>query len=322
MLLPPEIKLDVADYLDPLSSINFGITCKEHWKLCQPIFKKHTKAFAETPIVTAYNALDLLRDTLQDPSKGWYIREISFRDRWDDPFTTPMEDAEQLQNAARQLLSLFPHLSTNLEDDCLITQIQDGLATGRPESAVAVLLHYLPNLRTLRLTMSGGNVFELLLERIGIEYATAVKRSNLPCQRLCTVSLAHHDTEGCISPDWALPFLRLPSLRTFAANMMGGDFWRGESASAVPFYPHPQSNVEEFFFVGCQFDSAALEYLLSCTPALKRFTYNAGGCCTSEDPYDAKIVLKALAEHTQHSLECLVLGHFMYDEEEVCIFNP
>jgi hypothetical protein len=322
MLLPSELKLTIGDYLDPQSSIDFGITCSEHWKLCQPLFARHTKAFVEAPTLTAYNALDILRATIQDPSQAWYIREISFRDRWDDPFTTRMEDAEQLQYAARQMESLYHDFNEVNEDECLVTQIKHGLATGHPASAVAVLLHRLPNLRTLRLTIGRENVLEALLERIGIKYVDARRQSSLPLRQLRTVALAHHDSEGCINPESALPFLHLPSLRTFAACMMGGDFWRDPPGPAVPLYPHPRSNVEEFFFVGCQFQSPALEYLLSCTPALKRFTYNDGGFCTSEDPYDPKIVLKALTEHTQQSLECLVLGHLNYIEEEVCIFDP
>jgi hypothetical protein len=318
MDLPSELKLNVADYLDPQSSINFGLTCKEHWQLCRPLFKKHTLAFLQAPIVTAQNALELLRATLQDPSQGWYIREISFQDGWDDPSTTPVDDAERLQEAVSQLKHLYSHSDTGLEQDWVVTQIERGLETGDPASAVAVLLHHLPYLRTLRLTMGHGNVFESLLERIGVEYINAAKRSNLPLQHLRTVALAYYDTEGCIGPDWALTFLRIPSLRTFAASMMGGDFRHGQSDSEVPFYPHPKSNIEEFYFTMCQFDSAALEYLISCTFDLKRFEYGAGGCCTDEAAYEAKSVLKALAEHARDSLEYLVLSHFAYQEEEVC----
>lgn len=315
MDLPSELKLNIADYLDPRSSINFGASCKEHWRLCQPLYKRHKKAFAEAPIVTAHNALDLLRTTIQEPSQGWYIREISFRDRWDDPFTTPVDDAERLKRAAILLRDLYPHSSTDPQEECIVTQIEHGLDTGHPASAVAVLLHHLPNLRTLRLTLERGNVFESLLERIGIEYIDAADQSNFPLQHLRTVSLAHYDSEGCIGPDRALPFIRLPSLRTFAASLMGRDFC---PEPEVPLHPHPQTNIEELFFTGCQFDSAALEYLISCTPNLKRFTYDAGGCCTAEDAYDAKLVLKALAEHARDSLEYLVLSHFAYQEEEVC----
>lgn len=319
MDLPSELKLNIADYLDPQTSIDFGVTCKEHWQLCQPLYKRHTKAFSEAPTVTAHNALEHLRATLQDPSQGWYIREISFQDRWDDPFTTPVDDAEHLQQAASQLKKFYSHSDTDSEQESVITKTEHGLETGHPASAVAVLLHHLPNLRTLRLTMGHGNVFEDLLERIGIEYIDAAKRPSLPLQHLRTVALAYYDTEGCITPDRALPFMRLPSLRTFAASMMGGDFERGQAEPEVPFYPHPQSNIEELFFSGCQFDSAALEYLISCTSKLKRFTYDAGGCCTAENPYDAKIVLKALAEHATDSLGYLLLAHFMYHEEEVRI---
>lgn len=123
-----------------------------------------------------------------------------------------------------------------------------------------------------------------------------------------------------MSADWVLLFLRVPSLRTFAANMMGGDFWYEGELPAISFYPHPQSNIEEFFLIDCQFDAEVVEYLLSSTQALKRFTYVAGGCIMSDDLYDAKLVLKALGEHARHSLECLVLRHDPYNQEEV--LNP
>lgn len=325
MLLPPEIKLSIADYLDPVSSNNFGTTCKEHWKLCRPLFKKHSRAFAEAPIVGVHDTLGLLKDIIHDPSKGWYISEVSLTANWDVPLPVPIEGVEQLQEAAKDLLRLYPRSNMiDEDDDCLIQRIMDGIVTGYPDGMIAVLIHHLPNLKTFRLTTSReSNVLNPLFNRIAVEYANLAKRPNLPFQRLHMVSVCHYDTESCMSADWALPFLHIPSLRIFAANMMGGNLsWSEGSSRGVPFYPHPQSDIEEFFFVSCQFDVAVIEYMLSCTRVLKRFTYDAGGMIVDESPYDAKLVLKALAEHTRHSLESLVLSHHSYSEEEVCNAPP
>lgn len=76
----------------------------------------------------------------------------------------PLEDAEQLQNAARALLDLYPPLSTTTEEACLVERIETGIATVSLDSIMAVLIHHLPNLKVLRMTMSRHvNVFGALL---------------------------------------------------------------------------------------------------------------------------------------------------------------
>ncbi|KAF3006762.1 hypothetical protein E8E13_010030 [Curvularia kusanoi] len=314
MFLPSELKLQIAGYLDPLSSVEFGATCKEHWKLCRPIFQKHAQSFAEAPVVSATDIWRLLRDILQDGSKGWYVTEINLTANWDDKQpSTPVEDVDILQDAAKKLLELYPQHS---EEDLLVQEIEEGIVTGASASVIAVLIHHLPNLKTFRMTaVRDQNVLEHLLFRMAAEFGNTANASKLPFQQLRTVALSCYDTENLLSADWILPFLRVPSLRTFAGNMLGGNFSSGIGMKTAPLLPHPRSNIEEFFFTCCQFDASVVEYILTCVHSLKRFTYEAEGRIASEHPYDANVVLKALSDHTWNSLEYLVLIHPSYSDE-------
>lgn len=323
MLLPPDVKSQIASYLDPLSSFNFGLTCKTHWKLLYPVIQRHAHLFAETPVVFAevsvvgaHEAWRLLRDILRDPSKGWYITDLSVPPCWDNiQPSTPVEDADLLQTAARALLDLYPAPITST-DVSLVEEIETGVATGSFLSVLAVLIHHLPNLRALRVVpVLDDFMLEDLLARIASEYGSSTNAARLPFKRLRTVVLSHWDDEGSIRPDWVLPFLYFPSLRKLVSMSMGGDFVSRTGNLENPYHPQPRSKIEKLHFWGCQLDAAALEYILSCTPDLKHFRYDAGGCVVNGSLYNAKAVLEALSDHTRHSLETLVMTHISYEEE-------
>jgi hypothetical protein len=339
--IPPELKLCIADHLDPSSSINFALTCKEHWRLCEPILKAHARGFAEAPVLNShYTGTDLwqaLKDVLRDPRKGWYITEISLMSSWSSHRHAAFEeDVDEFQKAATTLMDLYTPFSSDgmveagyfglfgshIEEECVVKKIRDSIAIGSPDGAVAILVHHLPNLKTLRMTMSReDDAFEVLLHWIAMEYSNAAKALHLPFQRLKTAMLSHYDTEGHVSVNWALPFLRIPSLRTFAANMMGGHFRGEKGRGRVTPGPPPRSNIEEFCFAACKFDARAVEYLVASTHSLKRFLYADDGACVGENMYDPKVVIKALDKYARHSLEHMVLDHMEYHEEEVwCIY--
>jgi hypothetical protein len=336
-ILPPELKLCIADILDPISSLNYALTCKEHWKLCHTLLETHTKRFAEAPVLASYDTQGVptpcadgssripcgiwqtLGNVLRDPKEGWYITEIDLISCWVDNRKAPEEVPAEFLDAAMELMDLY--LPFELADDCseelIVTQISNDIKAGSPSGALAILIHHLPNLRTLRMTIDREDTaFGAMIDQVAIEYSNAAKVLRLPFQRLKTVSLSHYDTESCISADRALPFLRIPSLRIFAASMMGGDFRR---KMRLPKGRHFQqeSNVEEFLFSGCQFDARALDYMIAQTRSLKRFTYTAGGSITDEALYNPKVILRALVKYAQNSLEHLVLLHGNLAEEEV-----
>ena len=351
-LLTPELKLCITDHLDPVSTLNFALTCKEHWKLNQNLLQHPTRRFAEAPLLASYEVLgppnrhidgpprtrigiwQTLEDVLRDPRKGWYITEIDLRSGWVDLNRKAPEDVPpEFLEAAIELMDLYPplfdddwRLTTPLRlhelldpaEKCIVTQIYDDVKSGSPAGVLAILVHHLPNLRTLRMTMDNDDMtFGVMIDWVAIEYMDAAKALRLPFQRLKTVALSHYDTEGCIAADWALIFLHLPSLRTFAASMMGGDFRRRKMDIAKARSAQPPSGVEEFIFSSCQFEAKALGYMIARTRALKRFTYTAGGPCTDEALYDPKVVLNALSKYAGDSLEHLVLQHFDLCEEEV-----
>jgi hypothetical protein len=353
-LLPPELKLSIADYLDPISSLNFALTCKEYWKLCQALLESHTKRFAEAPLLASYEIegaarplmdgpprprigiWQTLKDVLRDPKKGWYITEIDLRSCWvHDNSKAPEEVPEEFLDAAMKLMDLYPPLVDgdsramknaidlyHVEDPaekCIVTQIYNDVKAGSPSGVLAILIHHLLNLKTIRMTMDREDTtFAAMIDWVAIEYMDEAKSPHLPFQRLKTAALSHYDTEGCIAADWVLTFLRIPSLRTFAASMMGGDFRRKMDIPKERSI-RPGSKIEEFVFTSCQFEAKAVEYMIANTLSLKRFTYAAGGACTNEALYDPKVILKALAKYARDSLEYLVLQHFDLTEEEVRI---
>jgi hypothetical protein len=321
-LLPPELKLSIVDHLDPFSTVNFGLTCRHHWELYRPVIEKHARSFAEAPVVDAVDVWKLLRDILQDDSRGRYITELSLPANWEmQQPSTPVEDMDLLQDAARALLDIYPQLDESGEDT-LIERIVEGVAAGWPPSIIVVLIHHLPNLKTFKMTGPGDSeereceVLEDFLFKIAVDFGNTAKASKLPFRRLRTVALSYWENEYCVSANYVLPFLHIPSLRTFAGHALSGYLWNSNQTKDIVRL-HPRSNIEEFFFVNCQFSASAVEYMLSCTQALKRFTYSAGGHNISASPYDAKKVFKSLSTHAWHSLEHLLLIHPSYKEQEV-----
>lgn len=331
-LLPPELKLSIIDHLNPFSTFNFGITSKDHWELCRPVIERHARSFVETPVVDAVDVWKVLRDVLQDDSKACYITELSLSANWEmQQPSTPVEDVDLLQDAARALSNLYPQLDFHLngsphpnylDEPTLMERIVEGVATGSPPSITVVLVHHLPNLKTFKMTGPGDSegqehaVLRDFLFRVAADFGSTAKAYKLPFRRLRTVALSYWDNEFCMSANYVLPFLHIPSLHTFAGHALSGGFWKCNKTEDL-IHLHPRSNIEEYFFVGCQFNASAVKYMLSRTKALKRFTYDAGGHDISASHYDAKKVLKYLSKHAWHSLEHLILINPFYKEEEV-----
>ena len=338
MLLPPELKLSIVDHLDPFSTFNFGLTSQYHLELCRPVLGRHAHSFAEAPVVDAFDVWRVLRDVLQDDSKAQYVTELSLPANWEmQPPTTPVEDADLLREAAISLLDIYPQLGDlddldeggsqilglrHHDEPTLMERIVEGVATGSPPSIIVVLIHHLPNLKTLRMSGSTDRddiehgILDEFLLKVSPDLGNAEKASYLPFRRLRTVALSYWNFESYMTVNYVFPFLHIPSLRTLAGHALSGWFWASNQTNNT-VHLRPRSNIEEFFFVDCQFNASAVEYMLSCTQALKRFTYSAGGYNVSPPHYNVDKVVKSLSEHTWHSLEQLLLIHPYYREEEV-----
>jgi hypothetical protein len=336
--LPAELKLDIAEYLDPDSTLSFTLTCKENATHCKPVLKVHHQKLSERQVID--NSREgtvlwkILKEVLHDPSVGWYVRELNLPppryDTWmggddgDEVDDSQYDEEKALFNhAARQLQYLYPveeryiaggveypfEIEAGLMPNDLIGSIQNRINKGYEDGIIAILLHYLPFLDTIRLTALNLHCLELSLMHIADQYKASTHSARLPLQHLKIASVAHDDTEMSCHADWACFFSGIPSLKTFAAQNMGDEprlkapYQDRMSANYVP-----TSNVTELFFIDCQFDVNGLAAILVGIKNLKKFTYIGGGATVSESAsYEPKRVIEALLKHVGNSLEELVL---------------
>ncbi|KAF2999257.1 hypothetical protein E8E13_003064 [Curvularia kusanoi] len=325
--LPPEVKLHIIEHLDPIPALHFALACKQHLDLV----KKHLELFARyhtiKPSSDGFCIWDLTKEILQDPRKGWYVRELNLvADRPECHENLPEEDKALFKAAAEKILPLYCHESSFFVEKGPLDDLQQSLSrldVWTEEAAVLVLLlHHVPELRIFRMTdTSTHDSLQAFMRRVAEGYQNPALAAKMPLQQLRTAAIAHYDTEFSCDIDWAVYFMCVPSLRTFAAFMMGsedaGQFYTGEDdgihddPSGVSYLRNtattPVSNVEELVFTQCQFDPQSFNTLLPMIKNLKSFSYDAGGSIVSYADYHGRKVIKALANHASHSLEELEL---------------
>lgn len=318
--LPTELKLNIIERLDPQSSLHFALTDRHHSKLCQNILREHARLFAEYSTLEATGSekslWTALVEILQDPRKGWYARELNLTNYRNDDTNLPRseKDLSLYKAAAEDLVPLYPReltfFATERDGDVeLFGDDWDNLVEACTEEVIIILLiHHLPQLRTFRMTVDSGiaGFLEMFMRRIAAGYQDPVSAPRMPLQHLKVAAIAHWDSEGYCSVDWAVYFLCVPSLRTFAGLSMGSDGVKDDTNSEA--YLHavtqtPVSNVEELDFTNCRFDAQSLHTILPLTKNLKRFSYEAGGHTVSFSDLEPRKVLHALVTHTSNSLE-------------------
>lgn len=322
--LPPELKLSIVEHLDPASSFNFAITCKDHWKLCDAVNEKHARLFAENRTIDTADFGHLLweklKEILHDERVGWYVRELSFPSNrqtyWDESVGGNFELTEQTIIPPKEDLNLYYKAAEDIEERYGFEMRSElykrgrwdiGLRKGAEEPIINILVHHLPYLKILRVTDAEITTsFYQLMRFIAAGYFDPVLAPKLPFQHLTTVAIAHYDSEMCCDPEWCLFFCSIPTVRNFVAHAMGGDM----DGDMFDFLKHiPKSNVKEMAFPYCRFEARALENILVNTPNLSRFSYEVAGAIVSEEVYSTRPrkVLQALVDYVSDSLEHLVL---------------
>lgn len=324
---PLELKLCVAEYLDPASAFDFAITNRSHWYLCASLIQKHKRLFTEYQKIDTANAGRLvwtkLEEILNDPSRGWYVRELNLpggrQTNWHatvhgsgpvNPQAPNIPDTyfALFSAAARKLKDRYPTKIIGQDEDDEIQDIaayiEESIAQGKDSGIVALLVHHLPKLKILRFTDNVEYVFQTLLEQVAIGYGDPMRAPMMPFQRLESAAVAHWDTEGSCSPRWALNLSCIPSFRRFAAQAIGG--LMANRGALLP----TKSNTKEIFFMGSMVHVCALRVILGGIKALERFSYDCGGAIVSTDStFAPKRVIKALAKYQAHSLEELILSY-------------
>lgn len=332
LLLPPELKLNIIERLDPESSLQFALTNSHYAKLCQDVLREHTRRFAETPSIEATDGgkslWTSLREILQDPRKAWYVTELNLTSQRQDDISElgSDENIALFKAAAKELLPLYPHDPTFFTTEhggdtgsfggntgSLWDGFDDLIEAGVEEIAVILLIHYLPHLRKFRMTddITYEGRLEIFMRRIAAGYQNPALASRMPLQHLKVAAIAHYDSEGSCHVEWAVYFLCVPSLRTFTSFSMGSEGVMecegNDEAHLRTSAGIPVSNVEELEFSNCQFDPESLHTILPLIKNLKRFSYQAAGHTVALQDYEPRKVIDALAIHAGHSLEELEL---------------
>lgn len=278
-----------------------------------------------------------LKDILLDPSKGWYVRELTVpykrQIHWDpncryfegsEGFETcPEEDLTLFTAAARALSLLYPLEARmasesarerwspldELED--LTSILENSITSAWDEGIIAVLVHHLPRLKVFRISSCdlGGHGLEELMEQVAIGY-NSDRAKDMPFQRLESAAIANAPYEGFIFDDWVLYFNSFPSLSIFAGQALSGN---GEDYNneLYPQYPGDllptNSNVKTLRLDRSSFDAPALSRILQRITALEHFTYTDGGMPVSNLVFEMpKRLFKTLTKHHGHSLKELL----------------
>ncbi|ORY03486.1 hypothetical protein BCR34DRAFT_70359 [Clohesyomyces aquaticus] len=179
---------------------------------------------------------------------------------------------------------------------------------------IAILLISLPILRTVRFTPTFDDIWtEVVLYQVALAYTNPTPMPHLSFQHLTTACVAHTDTENCITWRWALYLLRIPTLRTFSAYMMGGSVDDDDGASitdelVLRLPSEAKSNVTTMSFTESIIDLPVLEHIIGYVTNLKEFRYHCGGAVVSMDTNHNPIrMISSLLKHCSHSLEKLVM---------------
>lgn len=340
------VRLVIAEHLDPITTFNYAITCKEHWDLCRLLIEEHSRLFSECKVIDTskegVTSWSVLKEVLLNPRKAWYVKELNLpterrysldfdpvEDEDVDDWQLPEEDVQLFTKAARALTTLYPLEGIDqfegtrapLEPPSkvnIVAFLEKCVAEDPSDDAVnAILIHYLPNLETLRVTVRNPGCLELMMGRINFESRDLSKKLLLPLRRLKTMAVAYSDSELACDPDWALHSQILPGLQTFVASSMGGHFeYERLDAMSLNIEP-PLSNITELFLPHCQFDPGVLDKILSGIKALEKFTYQCAGPVVSGEATGPKRIMESLERYAGHSLQTLF---FEYEcpRDEVC----
>jgi hypothetical protein len=130
--LPAELKLSIAEHLDPISSFSFAIASRLNWVVCEPVVRKHAWLYQEYKTIDACHAGTLLWNTLKailkDPSLGWYVRELnvpgSRQYDWNEDGergsgNLPPNNYEAFEEATQELYAIYLH-QVNLKKTSLV----------------------------------------------------------------------------------------------------------------------------------------------------------------------------------------------------------
>lgn len=357
--LPAELKLQILSHAEPLPTLQLALTCRDLFKLARErlaLFKSYARITPgdgeeedadheneeESEVPVGYQQHEkrknpsLWQTTLEilaDPWKGACVRELNIVAACPERIENLSEEHKTIfKTAATEIISRYAGtedsgfwVTEEQNTETLEQVFEQPWALLEADMMVIILLHYCAEIHTFRMTSHGCGVLAMFLRRLAACYQDPETAPSLPLQRLKTVAIAHYDTESSLSIDWAVYFMCVPSVRTFAGFMMGSEDVNGfdagdddedeweTNASSEAYLRNTVgavSNVEELVLTQSQMDPRSFDTLLPMIRGLKKFSYDSGGHCVAYTDVHPRKVIRALARHAAHSLEELQLVHW------------
>jgi hypothetical protein len=326
--LPVELQLTIAESLDPKSCFNFACTSHERFHTCASLVARHKQYWERYNTIDAGDhdagrlIWDVTKEILEEERRVAYIKDISLPGRrqpmWDGDAGSPASITSASSQVPEDYVQIYmAAVRKDLDLYGTTWDMEGTVRVGAGDPILAILLLRASELHTLRYTDAGTFTHELfqVIKGIAMTYSDPARCLSLPFQKLTYVAIAHHDSEMSCYAAWAKVFLAVPSLKGFAAHMMGGTLDSANYADSLL-----QSNVKSILFHYSFFHPEAIEDILQGTEALKYFFYENGGAIVSDEGcFAPRRVMKALVEHAGHSLEELILerDEIGLDDDEI-----
>ena len=334
--LPAELKLYVAEELDPESAYNFASTCRQNYRLFRSILIHHAARYWTWHVIDLdkrelENRADgnksiwsLAREIIQDPRIGGYVRELSIPEtreyNWNSnlpPKSIYEHDYQLFKEAAWSLQDLYPEEPCEISGRySFVESIIFNLTLGKDDAIIIILLHYLYNLEIISINDSRLELVREFIERIALRSQEPTQSTKLPLRRLHTATMVNFGSAQAGDTGWACSFARFPSMRTFAAQDIYGEAQTTQWANGMlnfPFQALVSSNITEMFLYHCGFGERILNHVLAGMKALRKLTYILKNRFMTT-AYNPKQLLRTVVLHTKSSLEELVLDFDHFDQ--------
>lgn len=311
--LPNEILLMILDHLPIMDAVTFSKLSRNTRAVAASFRKTHTwlrrrythRKYSSKKNTNLHGTLaDLLRDVLQYPELGHYVRTLQI-DGYED------FDADYVEN--KETMELFRHAI----HDCTLIEGQlekqswlEYLSEGDEEPVIALLLLMLPNLTNLRLK-DFGNSYCIGYMAIRI----SAKKDTTALARLSAIEV--EDREGNTTPesgDLVQSLSSLPSIKRLSVSNAGNDFRLGNHPIFAQINDRgSNSQVTHMSFTNCALHPTVLSSIMTSSQNLTSFNYCSNRRAKSFGKSDYKWIRDALLVEAKDTLKDLRL--YSYNED-------
>lgn len=311
--LPAELLLMILDRLAPTDADTFCVLSRNVRAVSASFLENHMNLkrkythrtyCRKTSTFPDGSLADLLRDVLQTPEFGYYVRTLQIDGH-------KYLEAEHIRHS--ESMELFEHTI----QDCAMIEGQlekqkwiEQLNVGDEDPVIAMLLLMLPNLTDLRLAdCRSSYCIQYMAMRI------SGTKDKPALTRLSAIELGDSVFRG--NPDngdLVVSLSSLPSVKHLSAsnlrsiNVLGNDFVRGQ-INDRDF----KSRITHISFANCAFYSAVLSSILTWSKNLTSFSYCSTRGSNSFAHSDYKWIRDALLAEAKDTLRDLKI--YSYNED-------